>query len=506
MGEVRRALISVFDKAGLIEFASRLVDAGVELVSSGGTARTLAEAGLPVVSVESVTNAPEMLGGRVKTLHPRIHAGILADQGNADHMAELRSHDITPFDLVVVNLYPFEATAATAGVTESEIVEQIDIGGPTMIRAAAKNHQSVGVVTSPDLYDEVADAVAAGGLSDELRRRLARVAFFHTARYDAAIVEWMERGPDLPERAVLAVERFAVLRYGENPHQPAGLYRQEGSAGWWSAARQLQGKPMSFNNYADAEAAWRLVQAFAQPACVIVKHANPCGVAIRPNLADAASAAWSCDPLSAFGGVVALNRPLDAATADVLAAAGFVEIIVVPEVVDAAGLAAKTNLRLIEAGAPHTDDPDWRRVDGGFLLQQRDEVGFDLAGSTTVTLRHPTEREHADLEFAWTVAAHTKSNAIVVVADGLAVGIGAGDQSRVGAAERALAKAGERADGAVAASDAFFPFPDGIDVLAAGGVTAVVQPGGSKGDETVVAAADEHDMAMVFTHRRHFLH
>jgi phosphoribosylaminoimidazolecarboxamide formyltransferase / IMP cyclohydrolase len=502
--KVERALLSVYDKTGLVEFARRLAAAGVELVSSGGTARTLAEAGLAVTPVEAVTGAPEMLGGRVKTLHPHIHGGILADLGNPAHRDDLQARGIRPFQLVVVNLYPFIETIRQEGVTDAEAIEQIDIGGPTMVRAAAKNHAWVGVVTAPDQYEAVASAVEQGGLDGESRRRLAAEAFFHTAAYDAAIVGWLH-SEELPERMVVPLERRAVLRYGENPHQGGASYRQPGEQAWWDDARITQGKPMSFNNHLDAEAAWRLANRFEKPAVVIVKHSNPCGVAVASEPAEAYTRAWDCDPLSAFGGVVGINRPIDPATAEAIVA-NFVEVVVAPAVDDeaAAILGRKENLRVLVADAPTDEDLDLRRLEGGFVAQARDRVGQE--DWTVVSARKPTDAEMADLRFAWTVVASTKSNAIVIAREEAAIGVGAGDQSRVGAAERAVGRAGERARGAAAASDAFFPFPDGLEALAEAGVTAVVEPGGSRGDEAVIAAADAAGIALVFTGARHFLH
>lgn len=503
--EVKRALLSVSNKAGLVPFARRLVEGGVTIISSGGTARSLSEEGIPVTPVSEVTGAPEILGGRVKTLHPRIHGGILADLESAAHLEDLSAQQIEPFQLVVVNLYPFRETVAGKGVSDAEAIEQIDIGGPAMIRAAAKNHAWVGVVTSPDQYEDVAQAVESGGLDPALRLRLARAAFFHTASYDAAIVGWLERGDHLPERMVLPLERTDLLRYGENPHQPGAAYRDVERPSWWEGARQLQGKAMSFNNYVDADAAWRHVQEFDDPACVIVKHTNACGVALGPTLAEAFRQAWDCDPLSAFGSVIALNRPLDRNTAEAMADAGFVEVVVAPAVEDPGPLAGKQNLRVLEAPPPVRAGLDLRRIDGGFVAQGWDELG-DEGEWQVVSERTPSDAEWADLRFAWRVVAHTKSNAIVVARHRQAVGIGAGDQSRVGAAERALRRAGDRAAGGVAASDAFFPFRDGLDVLAGAGVTAIVEPGGSVRDDEVVVAADEHGIALVFTGRRHFRH
>jgi phosphoribosylaminoimidazolecarboxamide formyltransferase/IMP cyclohydrolase len=506
---VDRALISVSDKTGLVDFAERLSAAGVEIVSSGGTARHLSDARIPVTSVADVTAAPEMLGGRVKTLHPNIHGGILADLGDDQHLGDLEARGIDPFQLVVVNLYPFEETVA-GEATDAEAIEQIDIGGPTMIRAAAKNHRWVGVVVSPDRYDEVAEAVETGGLSAELRRALADAAFATTAAYDAAIASWFEGDQGFGDVSSV-LDHTARLRYGENPHQFAALYAEREGEGWWLRADQLQGKAMSFNNYADTEAAWRLVADLARPGAVVIKHANPCGAAESDTAADAFLAAWECDPLSSFGGVIALNAELDAATASRIAEY-FVEVVIAPSVTqDAAEILAKhKNLRVLEAPFAGTRDLDVRRIDGGYLVQERDRVqlggdGFP-DGWTVAGERPPTSDEIVDLRFAWTVVAHTKSNAIVVAKDRAAIGVGAGDQSRIGAAERALSRAGDRSDGAVAASDGFFPFPDGVELLTTAGVTAVVEPGGSIRDDEVIAAANARQMAIVFTGRRHFLH
>jgi phosphoribosylaminoimidazolecarboxamide formyltransferase/IMP cyclohydrolase len=503
---IRRALISVSDKTGLIPLASTLVAAGAEIVSSGGTADALAEAGVEVTRVADVTGSPEILGGQVKTLHPAIHGGILADPSDAGHRADLQRHGLEPFQLVVVNLYPFEATVALDDVTDHQAIENIDIGGPAMIRAAAKNHAHVGVVTSPDQYGGVGEAVEKGGLDDELRKELARAAFYRTAAYDAAILRWLETD-ELPARLVVPLERGAVLRYGENPHQSAATYRQAGEEGWWTSAVQLQGKEMSFNNYVDTEAAWRLVWEFEEPAAVVVKHTNPSGVAVADSLVEAFGTAWECDPLSAFGSVVSLNRPLDGPTAEALAEV-FVEVVIAPEVTHQAAdaLVGKKNLRVLQAPALRPGGIDLRRLDGGFLVQTRDGIDDGSDDWQVKTSRPPTEAEWSDLELAWAVAAHTKSNAVVIARDGAALGVGAGDQSRVGAAERAVARAGDRAVGSVAASDAFFPFRDGIDLLAGAGVRAVAEPGGSQRDEEVIVAAEQHGIALVFTGRRHFRH
>ena len=501
--QVRRALISVSDKTGLVDLARRLVAAGVEVVASGGTAAVLVKAGLPVTPVSKVTRAPELLGGRVKTLHPRIHAGILARRGDPDHRRQLEEEGIEAFELVVVNLYPFSETVAADDVAPAAAIEQIDIGGPTLIRAAAKNHESVAVATSPAWYAPIAEQIESGGVDDELRMRMAREAFFHTAAYDAAIVAWMERDEELPIRLVLPLRRVGLLRYGENPHQPGAIYVDDGRFQPWSV---LHGKEMSFNNHLDLEAARRLVHAIESPAAVIVKHTNPCGVAIGSDLVEAYQRAWECDPLSAYGGVVAFNRELDVDTAQAIIAGGFIEIVAAQpirtEALDL--LSRRKDLRVVATGAPLDRGLDLRWVEDGVVGQLWD--GPDHTEWSLATSREPTRAELADLRLAWTVAAHTKSNAVVIAKDGMAVGIGAGDQSRVGAARRALITAGERVDGAVAASDAFFPFPDGIALLADAGVVAVVAPGGSKRDTEVVAEAQRLGITLLLAERRHFRH
>jgi len=500
---VKRALISVSDKTGLVDFVKKLASADVEIVCSGGTAAHLEEAGIAVLRVEDVTGAPEMLGGRVKTLHPRIHGGILADLGKTDHVEDLRDNGIQSIQLVVSNLYPFERTVAK-DVEPAEAIENIDIGGPTLIRAAAKNHAWVATVVSPDRYKEVADAVAKGGTTAALRADLAREAFFRTASYDAAIVNWLER--DGGDKLVLPLDKQANLRYGENPHQSAALYAETGSSGWWKVGEQIQGKAMSFNNYADADAAWRLVNDLQGMSAAILKHMNACGAAKGSSMAEAFTKAWACDPISAFGGVIALNGELDADTADAISPY-FVEIVIAPAISQEAReiLAKKKNLRVLIAPPPSAHDLDIRSIDDGFLVQKRDTAS-KLSDTWLAKTRQPTASEMSDLEMAWVVCAHTKSNAIVLVKDGSAVGVGAGDQSRVGAAERALARAGERAKGSVCASDAFFPFRDGPDALAEAGIVAIVEPGGSMRDDEVVESATEHDVALMFTGQRHFKH
>ncbi|MGH9009147.1 MAG: bifunctional phosphoribosylaminoimidazolecarboxamide formyltransferase/IMP cyclohydrolase [Acidimicrobiia bacterium] len=496
---MRRALVSVYDKTGLIDFARGLADLGVTLLASGGTATALADAGIPVIPVEEVTGAPEMLGGRVKTLHPRIHGGILADRGQASHGADLAEQGIEPIDLVVVNLYPF---------LERPSIETIDIGGPTMVRAAAKNHAWVGVVTDPARYDAIlAELRADGGrLSSATRKDLALEAFAHTAGYDAAIVHWLDPDP-LPRHLVLPLEKVATLRYGENPHQGGARYRDRLGGGWLDGMVQHGGKELSFINLLDSESAWRLVNSFDVPACVIVKHANPCGVALGAGPADAYRKAFECDSLSAFGGVVALNRPLDEETA---AAIGdvFTEVVLAPSFAPAAleALAKKKNLRLLECPPPAYGGLDLRRAGGGFLVQETDPPEEDRSTWKVVTKVAPTDEQLDDLAFAMKVCAATGSNAIVLARDGVAYGIGAGQQSRVHSAEMAAKKADGRARGGVCASDAFFPFRDAVDAAVAAGAAAIVQPGGSVSDDKVIAAADEAGVAMVFTGRRHFRH
>jgi phosphoribosylaminoimidazolecarboxamide formyltransferase / IMP cyclohydrolase len=490
-----RALISVHDKTGLVPFGSRLAAAGWEIVSSGGTARSLEEAGVAVTRVSDVTGSPEILDGRVKTLHPAIHGGILA-RGPGDE-AELAAVGAAPFDLVVCNLYPFRQTLAS-GADEADVVEMIDIGGPAMIRAAAKNHQRLAVVVDPARYDEVAMAIEAGGIDLELRRELAAEAFFQTAAYDAAIVEWL--GGD----RILPLRRVSGLRYGENPHQPAALFVEEGESPWWAEADQVQGKEMSFNNYADAEAAWRLCADLGPNSAVVVKHTVACGAAAAGSVAESFRLAWDGDSLAAFGGVVGINGEIDSPTAEEIAGR-FVEVVVARSLGEGAAeaLSRRAGMRVLLASAPMSSI-DYRRISGGFLVQEPDTISSD--DWEVVSKRSPTETEEEALRVAWTVAAHARSNAVVLVSGVAAVGVGSGDQSRVGAAERAVAKAGSRARNAVAASDAFFPFRDGIDTLAFAGVTAVVVPGGSRNDAEVVAAADEHGMALLFSPERHFRH
>jgi phosphoribosylaminoimidazolecarboxamide formyltransferase/IMP cyclohydrolase len=503
----KRALLSVHDKTGIADLARGLVEAGWELVSSGGTASVLADEGVPVVEVGEVTGAPEILEGRVKTLHPAIHGGILADRSNPGHLADLEARGIVPIDLVVGNLYPF---------TSDPGIELIDIGGPTMVRAAAKNHAHVGVVVDPADYRPVLDELrAVGSLSDATRRRLARSAFAHTAAYDAAIVTWFDEDPSsdhannlLKPSLHLALDRVQDLRYGENPHQVGARYRASGSSGWWDTAVVHGGKAMSYLNLFDTEAAWRLVHRLGdEPCAVVVKHANPCGAAVGSDIADAYLSAHRCDPVSAFGGVVAVNRPVTPAMAEALSEV-FTEVVVAPAYEPDALvlLGERKNLRVLEAGPPGWPELDVRGIDGGLLVQTADELVAEPSVWRVVTEREPTGAEWADLEFAWRVVARVSSNAIVLVKDRCAVGIGAGQQNRRDAGRIAAEKAAGRAIDGACASDAFFPFRDGLDAAADAGVTAVVQPGGSLRDDEVVAAADAHGMAMVFTNERHFRH
>jgi len=525
--KVTQALISVSDKRGAVDFARGLAQLGIKLLSTGGTAKLLRDAGLEVTDVSDYTGFPEMLDGRVKTLHPKVHGGILGRRDLPEHLALMAQHGIPPIDLVVVNLYPFRETVAKPGCTLDDAIENIDIGGPTMVRAAAKNHGNeqggVGVLTDPEDYAPVLDEIKSGGaLSWKTRFALAKKAFTHTARYDSAIANWLtsldeqnKPGP-FPERLQLAFDKVETLRYGENPHQQAAFYRETAVApGTIASYQQIQGKELSYNNIADADAAWECVKAFdaaiAPAACVIVKHANPCGVAVGANALETYRQAFKTDPTSAFGGIIAFNVAIDKAAAEAIAGQ-FAEVIIAPEITAEARavFAAKQNLRVLVvplgkmAGAF-----DYKRVGGGLLLQGADEARITQADIKVVTKRAPSAREMDDLLFAWRVAKYVKSNAIVYCKDGMTVGVGAGQMSRVDSARIAAIKAennGLTVVGCVAASDAFFPFRDGLDVLAKAGATAVIQPGGSVRDAEVIAAADEQDLAMVFTGFRHFRH
>jgi phosphoribosylaminoimidazolecarboxamide formyltransferase/IMP cyclohydrolase len=521
--QVRRALLSVWDKAGLIEFARGLADLGVELISTGGTARALEDAGLEVTEVASVTGAAEILDGRVKTLHPAIHGGLLARRDLEAHMSTIEAAGIRPIDLLAVNLYPFEATIE-AGAGFAEAIEMLDIGGPAMIRAAAKNHEGVAVVTDPEDYALILEELrqGKGQLGSPRRRALAAKAFARTASYDAAISTWFAaaNGERFPERLTLSATRRQITRYGENPHQEAAFYATSEQRPGVASAVQVQGKELSYNNLADADAAFELVAEFERPAIAIIKHANPCGVALADDLAAAYQKAFICDRVSAFGGIVAANRRLDRKVAEAIAEV-FTEVVIAPDADDEAKavLAAKTGLRLLLTGAMPDAAPGAltvRSLAGGLLVQERDAgrvLDLDLR---TATGRAPSAAELADLRFAFAVAKHVKSNAIVFARDGATVGIGAGQMSRLDSVRIAVRKSADAAEalgrtepltrGSVVASDAFFPFPDALEAALEAGATAAIQPGGSRRDEEVVAAADRAEAAMVMTGRRHFRH
>ncbi|MFH8785820.1 bifunctional phosphoribosylaminoimidazolecarboxamide formyltransferase/IMP cyclohydrolase [Streptomyces roseoverticillatus] len=511
---IRRALVSVYDKTGLEELARGLHEAGVELVSTGSTAARIAAAGVPVTKVEELTGFPECLDGRVKTLHPRVHAGILADQRLDAHREQLTELGVEPFELVVVNLYPFKETVAS-GASPDECVEQIDIGGPSMVRAAAKNHPSVAVVVSPGRYQDVLKAVADGGFGLAQRKRLAAEAFQHTAAYDVAVANWFAEGYGAdegpwPDFIGVSYERKQVLRYGENPHQSAALYT-DGTGKGLAHAEQLHGKEMSYNNYVDTEAARRAAYDHTDPCVAIIKHANPCGIATGSDVAEAHRKAHACDSLSAFGGVIAVNRPVSAAMAEQVAEI-FTEVIVAPAYEDGAVevLARKKNIRVLRCADAPAAHGETRPVEGGVLVQAKDRLqaeGDDPANWTLATGEALSAAELAELAFAWRACRAVKSNAILLAKDGATVGVGMGQVNRVDSAKLAVQRAGEeRARGSYAASDAFFPFPDGLEVLTAAGVKAVVQPGGSVRDEQVVEAAKAAGVTMYFTGTRHFFH
>ncbi len=519
MASVKRALISVSDKSGLIELARCLVRYQCEILSTGGTAKSLRESGIQVTEVADFTGFPEMLDGRVKTLHPRIHGGILARRDHPDHVDAMTKHGIPGIDLVVVNLYPFARTVAQ-GASLEDAVENIDIGGPAMVRSAAKNYKDVAVVTDPADYPAVIEELesSSGAIGAKMRFVLAKKAFSHTAAYDSAISNYLtsldenDRPGVFPDRLNLNFQRVQTLRYGENPHQNAAFYGDlVPVAGSLATFRQVQGKELSYNNIADADAAWECAKSFEQPACVIIKHANPCGVAVAENVALAYDRAFATDPTSAFGGIIAVNRELDAPTAEAVSRQ-FVEVLIAPKVSPEAlaVLGRKPNIRVLEIPlAAGINVWDMKRVGGGLLLQSPDVAAVGAADLRCVTRRQPSATELADLLFAWRVAKYVKSNAIVFCGEGRTLGVGAGQMSRVDSARIAsikAANAGLSLVGSVVASDAFFPFRDGLDVLAQAGARAVVQPGGSMRDEEVIAAADEHGLAMVFTSIRHFRH
>jgi len=515
-----RALLSVYDKRGIVEFGRSLVELGWELISTGGTLAALRSAGVPATSISDLTGFPEILDGRVKTLHPRVHAGLLALRDEPSHVAALEEHQFPTIDLVAVNLYPFEATVAQEGVSERDAIEQIDIGGPAMIRAAAKNFRDVVVVIDPDDYGPVLEALRGDFFPIERRRELAAKAFAHVAAYDTVVAEYLRRAsaahPEWPTEISVAGRLLASLRYGENPQQAAAIYRRlvAGQAPLGVLdARQLSGKQLSFNNLLDADAAWNAILRFHEPAVSIVKHTIPCGLAERETISEAFEAALAGDPVSAFGGIIAANRPIDELTANRIASS-FFEVVIAPGFEPAAleRLTRKKQLRLLEMPAPSEDalhDPmlwDVRPIRGGLLIQEPDDRVDDPARWQVVTEREPTPTEWSDLIFAWEAVRHVKSNAIVLAKDRAVVGVGSGQPNRVESVRIAIRVAGERAGGSVLASDAFFPFADGVQAAAAAGVTAVIQPGGSVRDEEVIAAANEAGMAMIFTSIRHFRH
>ncbi|MDH5454599.1 MAG: bifunctional phosphoribosylaminoimidazolecarboxamide formyltransferase/IMP cyclohydrolase [Gammaproteobacteria bacterium] len=515
MFNVRRALVSVSDKRGLVPFVQGLAELGVEVLSTGGTCRELREAGLEVIEVAEKTGFPEIMDGRVKTLHPVIHGGLLGRRGTDE--AVMDEHGIEPIDLLVVNLYPFEQTIAREDATVAEAIENIDIGGPAMIRAASKNHDGVAVCVSPDDYDAVLDKLRGGGLAIEDRRRLAAKAYAHTASYDTAITKYLSASLGdsvLGERFLYAGGLSEKLRYGENPHQAAAFYvDQQAAPGSLAAARQLQGKALSYNNIADSDAALECVKQFGKPACVIVKHANPCGVAVAADIGQAYEKAFKTDPTSAFGGIIAFNRPLDGATARAIIDRQFVEVIIAPEITaDAAEVcSAKKNVRVLETGAfaAAAAGFDFKKVSGGLLVQTSDTGVITADDLKVVTEKAPTPEQIQDMLFAWTVVKYVKSNAIIFCRDNMTIGVGAGQMSRVYSTKIAAIKAadeGLEVSGSVMASDAFFPFRDGIDAAAETGIAAIIQPGGSMRDEEVIQAANEHGLAMVFTGMRHFRH
>jgi len=497
-----RALLSVWDKTGLAAFARGLESLGWDLIASGNTSRALTDEGIAHVDVATVTGSPEMLGGRVKTLHPKIHGGILADRSKPEHVADLAANEITGIDLVVCNLYPFRTDPS---------IEMIDIGGPTMVRAAAKNHDHVGILVDPADYGEVLDELRKDGeLSDATRRRLARAAFAHTAAYDAAIVGWLDGNAVLPPTIHIALERVQELRYGENPHQEGARYRNIGGSSFWDDVIQHGGMALSYLNLYDAEAAWLAAYDLGDgPVAVVVKHANPCGVGVADTLAQAYQLAFDCDPRSAFGGIVAVNRVIDHATVEEMVAAAQADVVIAPGYEDGVieALAKKRrNTRVLTATPPSALTRDYRQIDGGFLVQQAHHFASPRSDWRVVTKREPTAGEWADAELAWRVCGHVKSNAIVLVKDGQAVGIGAGQQNRVESGLIAASKAAGRAKGGACASDAFYPFPDGVEAAAEAGAAIVVQPGGGMRDDEIIETADKLGLAMVFTGERHFLH
>ena len=535
--KIKRALVSVSDKTGVVEFVRALSENGVEIISTGGTARALKEAGITVIGIEAVTGFPEMMDGRIKTLHPKIHGGLLSVRDNPNHRSAMADHDITGIDLVCVNLYPFEKTIAQPDCTLADAIENIDIGGPSMVRSASKNHKYVTIVTSPDQYDTIISEMNEhnGAVTEATRAKLAARAFTRTAAYDAAISAYLadQLEDEFPQQVSLALQRGSELRYGENPHQPAAMYRlaQESDEPSVAGARQIDGgKQMSFNNYMDTNAAFELVKEFTEPAAVVVKHMNPCGVAIDGDIVEAYRKAYIADVTSAFGGILAFNRPVTEALAEAIAecygrwgkalgAAGFfAEVIIAPQFEPAAMELIRTrkrwgreDARLLETGPLDrakikTHEYDVRCMTGGILLQKRDLVGWEPDQIKVATKREPTDQERLDLQLAWIIAKHVKSNTIVLAKDGAVVGVGAGQMNRVDSGMLAIRQAGDQAKGAAMASDAFFPFPDNITQAAKAGIAAIAQPGGSKNDPLSIEEADNHNIAMLFTGKRHFKH
>lgn len=510
---VKRALISVSDKTGIVEFARGLHELGVEIISTGGTMKTIAEAGIPVKSVSEITGFPEMMDGRVKTLHPKIHGGILAIRDNPSHVKAMEEHGIGSIDLVAVNLYPFRETVAKPDVTREEAIENIDIGGPSMVRAAAKNYKYVTIVVDPRQYQEVLDRIKTDSLTEDFKFELSRKAFLHTGLYDCAIAGYMTKEitgekDGLPDIFAKAYTKIQDLRYGENPHQKAAFYKDPECRGGIAEARQLHGKELSYNNIVDMEAAWNLANEWKdRPACVIVKHTNPCGTALGDTPLDAFRKAFDADSKSAFGGIVAMNRECDKETAEAMKPI-FFEVIMAPrfskEAVEL--LSAKKNIRLIEVENTEEKELQLHKVSGGLLIQTADDSSETRQDCKCVTKRAPTEEEWEALEFAWKIVKHVKSNAIVLTGKDVTYGVGAGQMNRVGAADIAIAEAGEKCKGAVMSSDAFFPFGDTIEAAGKAGITAVIQPGGSIRDEESIAMADKYGIAMVFTGHRHFRH
>jgi phosphoribosylaminoimidazolecarboxamide formyltransferase/IMP cyclohydrolase len=506
---VKRALISVSNKEGIVDFARGLQKLGYEIISTGGTFKTLQEAGIAVKQVADITGFPEIMDGRVKTLHPAIHGGILARRDVSHHMEQLGQNQIEPIDVVAVNLYPFRETISKPGVTIEEAIENIDIGGPSMVRSAAKNHKDVIVIVKPEHYGLVLKALENGEVSPEMRLKLALEAFSHTAAYDSMIAGYLSRlnNSYFNDNFILAGEKMYELRYGENPHQKACFYRNMNPGTGLADARVLNGKELSYNNIIDTEAAWELVKEFQEPACVIIKHTNPCGTAVAGTLEEAYTRAFAGDPVSAFGGIIAFNRKVDLATAR-KAAEPFMEVIIAPGYDDEAlaCLQAKKNLRVLELPLQKYEELVLKTVSGGFVIQNKDSAEIDINNLQVVTDVTPTPEQLKELAFAWKIVKHVKSNAIVVARDGMSIGVGAGQMNRVGAAGIALEQAGEKARGAVMASDAFFPFKDTVELAARYGITAIIQPGGSVRDQESIEECNRHGIAMVFTGIRHFKH